>query len=257
MARIRTIKPEYPQSESMGRVSRDARLLFVNLFTICDDAGRARGNSRMLASLLYPYDDDAKGLIDGWLSELVDEGCIVLYSVDGSHYLEVTNWLEHQKIDKPSKSKIPPFEEGSIILAKPLEPSSEDLDLGPGPGPGMEGKGEVAPKVAPAALVQVPGNQVVVSPSKRGIRLPTDWQPTAEQIDWAERERSDLDIALVADRFRDHWIAQPGQRGVKLDWDATWRNWVRNERAGQRKSGKSGTVKAIDDLMRGFGDGVA
>jgi len=42
MARIRTIKPEFPHSESMGRVSRDARLLFVMLFTIVDDEGRAR-----------------------------------------------------------------------------------------------------------------------------------------------------------------------------------------------------------------------
>ena len=49
MARIRTIKPEFPQSESMGRVSRDARLLFVQLWCICDDHGRTRAASRMLA----------------------------------------------------------------------------------------------------------------------------------------------------------------------------------------------------------------
>jgi hypothetical protein len=57
MGRIRTIKPEFPQSESLARVSRDARLCFVALWTICDDAGRARGNGRMLASLLFPYDE--------------------------------------------------------------------------------------------------------------------------------------------------------------------------------------------------------
>jgi hypothetical protein len=28
MERIRMIKPEFPQSEAMGRVSRDARLLY-------------------------------------------------------------------------------------------------------------------------------------------------------------------------------------------------------------------------------------
>lgn len=31
------------------------------------------------------------------------------------------------------------------------------------------------------------------------------------------------------DEFRDYWIAQPGQKGVKTDWDATWRNWVRRQ----------------------------
>jgi len=109
MARIRTIKPEFPQSESMGRISRDARLCFVQLWTIADDSGRLRGASRMLASLLFPYDDDAPGLIDGWLTELEREECIHRYKSDGQHYIEICNWLSHQKIDKPSESKIPSF----------------------------------------------------------------------------------------------------------------------------------------------------
>ena len=27
--------------------------------------------------------------------------------------------------------------------------------------------------------------------------------------------------------FRDFWIAQAGSKGIKLDWAATWRRWVR------------------------------
>lgn len=126
MARIRSIKPEFPQSESMGNVSRDARLTFIQLWTIADDEGRLRGNSRMLASLLFPYDDDAPGLIDGWLKELEDEGCIVRYKAGTQSYLQLCNWLIHQKIDKPSKSKIPPFDESSREVAKPREVSSEE-----------------------------------------------------------------------------------------------------------------------------------
>lgn len=94
----------------MGRVSRDARLLFVELWTICDDSGRTRAASRMLASLLFPYDDDAPSLIDGWLGELERENCLSRYEVDGNTYLQIHNWLNHQKIDKPSASKIPAFE---------------------------------------------------------------------------------------------------------------------------------------------------
>lgn len=135
MARIRTIKPEFPQSESMGRVSREARLCFVLLWTICDDSGRTRASSRMLASLLYPYDEDAGKRIDGWLTELETENCIVRYEIDGNTYLEVRNWLNHQRIDKPSASKIPPFVESSRILANPRESSCEE-------GKGKEGKGK-------------------------------------------------------------------------------------------------------------------
>jgi hypothetical protein len=83
----------------------------------------------MLASLLYPYDEDARGLIDGWLDELDDEGCILRYKIDDDTYVEIRNWLIHQKIDKPSKSKIPSFDESSRILANPRERSSGDLRI--------------------------------------------------------------------------------------------------------------------------------
>jgi hypothetical protein len=113
----------------MGKVSREARLLFVLLWTVADDSGRTRAASRMLASLLYPYDDDAPKLIGKWLGELEKVGSIVRYSVDGDDYLEVCKWALHQKIDRPSKSKFPapsnPREPSTI----PREPST--LDQGP------------------------------------------------------------------------------------------------------------------------------
>ena len=66
----------------------------------------------------------------------------------------------------------------------------------------------------------------------RGARLPADWVPSEDLIAFCKTDRPDLNPAAVADRFKDFWIAQPGTKGVKLDWDATWRNWVRNEKAG-------------------------
>src|SRR5262245_59976102 len=104
MARIRTIKPEFPQSESMGRVSRDARLLFIMLWTIADDFGRSRANSRMLASLAFAYGEDATLRIPEWLMELEREKCVRVYAIDGNTYLQIEKWADHQKIDNPSKS---------------------------------------------------------------------------------------------------------------------------------------------------------
>jgi hypothetical protein len=156
MSRIRTIKPEFPQSETIGKLSRDARLLFIQLWTFVDDEGRARAASRMLASLLYPYDDDARKLMDGWLDELESEGCIRRYVVDGSHYLEVVNWSKHQKIDRPSKSRLPTFHDA---LASPREPSTKpreasralDADLVPstldlGPSSVLDGRKTTRPE---------------------------------------------------------------------------------------------------------------
>jgi hypothetical protein len=64
---------------------------------------------------------------------------------------------------------------------------------------------------------------------QRGSRLTAEWAPADEDIAFCKTERPDLDPAKTADRFRDYWIAQPGAKGIKTDWTATWRNWVRNE----------------------------
>lgn len=145
MARIRTIKPEFPQSETVGNISREARLLFIQLWTICDDSGRTRAASRMLASLLYPYDDDARDLIPAWLEELDRAGCIRLYQVDGQHYLDIPKWLSHQKIDRPSASKFPGFDEGSRVLDEPSRKIAQDQGRDQGPGPEEEEAGAGAP----------------------------------------------------------------------------------------------------------------
>jgi hypothetical protein len=62
--------------------------------------------------------------------------------------------------------------------------------------------------------------------SKKGTRfnletLPEQWALAAKAI------RPDVDPRKVFEEFRDYWIARPGAGGCKLDWAATWRNWVR------------------------------
>ncbi len=72
----------------------------------------------------------------------------------------------------------------------------------------------------------------------RGTRLPDNWAPTA--IDHAialemlgpDRAKSELE------KYRDHWKQQPGSKGVKLDWDAAWRNWIR--RSAEYRGGTNG-----------------
>ena len=67
--------------------------------------------------------------------------------------------------------------------------------------------------------------------SPRGTALSADWELPDDWRAWAEAQRPDLDVLLVADAFRDFWIAKPGKDGRKSDWQATWRNWVRNQRS--------------------------
>lgn len=61
-----------------------------------------------------------------------------------------------------------------------------------------------------------------------GTRLPTDWNPSNQDFDFAASTGMGHDaIFREADRFRDYWIGQAGAKGRKADWPATWRNWVR------------------------------
>lgn len=64
----------------------------------------------------------------------------------------------------------------------------------------------------------------------RGTRLPKDWFLPKEWGEWALKENSALtpeSIRKIAEQFKDYWIAVSGHKGVKLDWCATWRNWIR------------------------------
>jgi hypothetical protein len=63
---------------------------------------------------------------------------------------------------------------------------------------------------------------------RRGKRLDADWQPPAEAWDFGRSLGLDeREVADELDRFRDYWIAKPGKDGRKLDWCATFRNWLR------------------------------
>jgi len=110
-----------------------------------------------------------------------------------------------------------------------------------GGNPALMDNGKVNHKVIPEDKQKpTPSSSSSSSSSKsreqsRGTRLPADWKPSEEQLAFCKTERPDLHPMATCDRFRDFWIAQAGSKGVKLDWDATWRNWVRNEKAGGNK----------------------
>src|SRR5581483_11478678 len=75
--------------------------------------------------------------------------------------------------------------------------------------------------------------------------LPEGWSPDTD--DWNEADRALGAIGARSElaKFRDHWKQQPGSKGVKLDWNATWRNWVR--RAAEYAGGRNGTAQVRPD----------
>ena len=64
-----------------------------------------------------------------------------------------------------------------------------------------------------------------------GKRLASDFSFPKEWEDFCQQTRPEISPVKTFDQFKDYWIAQAGQKGVKLDWFATWRNWVRSTNA--------------------------
>lgn len=65
--------------------------------------------------------------------------------------------------------------------------------------------------------------------AKRGARLPEGWTPSDETIEKMCDELHTTPHVLVREhrKFCDYFYSVPGQKGVKLDWDRTWCNWMR------------------------------
>ncbi|MBS4009330.1 MAG: DUF1376 domain-containing protein [Roseovarius sp.] len=68
------------------------------------------------------------------------------------------------------------------------------------------------------------------SENRKGTRLSDDWCLPKSWGEWAiaNEQLSEAECCRLAEQFKDYWLAIPGHKGVKLDWQATWRNWVRN-----------------------------
>jgi len=98
----------------------------------------------------------------------------------------------------------------------------------PSPSPVLSKEEDTPPLVSPQGGRTTPKPAKEKSNGTRGARLAKDWRPSEQDICFARAEGlTDDRTEREAERFRDYWWAQPGQRGVKRDWRATWRNWVR------------------------------
>jgi len=82
-----------------------------------------------------------------------------------------------------------------------------------------------------------------------GSRLPADWRLSEGDRGWSlQHSMTTTEIEHEAEQFRDYWIAQPGQRGVKLDWPATWRRWCRTFLERGNRQASLPLVKTMDEI---------
>jgi hypothetical protein len=102
-------------------------------------------------------------------------------------------------------------------------------------GTGRDGTGKdvnPTPPPAPAGQSPAPQDAQPEAASSKATRLAEDWKLPEE---WAADARqlapmiTDAGIQRTADTFADYWRGLGGAKARKVDWRATWRNWVRRE----------------------------
>lgn len=76
-------------------------------------------------------------------------------------------------------------------------------------------------------------------PKKRkASRIPDDWAPSEKDVIYCRTVLPDVDPYDLAESFRLHYLSVPDSKGLRVDWSATWKTWVRNEKAWGRTSRK-------------------
>jgi hypothetical protein len=234
------------RESDIDRLDWHTRLLFIGLWSYVDDNGVGRDRESDIAADLFSSDlsrdprDTLARVADG-LQQLSAGGQITRYTVAGKAFLYVIAWENHQKIDRPAKARYPlpdkadpPETKGSSDSSRDHRETvanvSRDRRETPSTGTGEQGN-------------RGTGEQQQKTPSSvgraktRGTRIPDNWMPTPTLIEDMRAEGIPDDIARAElPRFRDYWAGVAGAKGRKVDWDATWRNWLRRAADDRRPS---------------------
>lgn len=144
--RIRTVKPEFWRSDDIDALELVDRLLFIGLWNYVDDEGRGVDRPASIAADLFAGDleRDPEGTsvrVHGGLKRLHAAGLIDRYEVGGRRYLVVVNFLKHQRINRPTESRLPAPTSGNPIPPDPSVRPHGDVSEGSPLGTGEQGKG--------------------------------------------------------------------------------------------------------------------
>jgi hypothetical protein len=81
-------------------------------------------------------------------------------------------------------------------------------------------------------------------------RIPEDFWPSKELLQWQAEHFEEVDWKLETHKFVDYWSSVSGGKGIKTDWEATWRNWIRNNKKPKRTSREEDNKKAIREFLK-------
>lgn len=120
MARIRTVKPDFFCSPTIAGLRHRSRLTFIGLWTFVDDQGRGFDDARLVKAAVWPLDDDVThACVAQDLDDLESAGLLERWRDDstGRALLRVRSFLEHQRINRATPSRLPASPQEASLTA--------------------------------------------------------------------------------------------------------------------------------------------
>ena len=268
MPRIRSVHPGQWTDDEFVQMSPWAQLLAIAVRNFTDDNGIFEWNPVKLKMWCLPA---ATADVAKLLAEMVQFNQVRRFTAGGRDYGQVRNFARFQRIKKPTfiypepadfptgyelsrsqrtSSSEPDADDGaSSSEPVPHRPRNRPAEVGDavlvvgGAGPSIENPSS-AERGRSLALAPPPieGDLLAIPPSlerRRASRLPEGWVLPDEwrhrAIDARHRHGMPaINLDLEAEKFANYWRAQPGAKGTKLDWAATWQNWALRADGGGR-----------------------
>jgi hypothetical protein len=272
MARIRTIKPEFWTSEQVVECSATARLLFVGLWTFCDDNGIHPASERRAKMEVFPGDDFTPKQVRGFIDELIRHDLLNEYEADGALFWQVNGFKKHQKIEKPTyRFPLPGDEQQaakpprhSTSGRRPVdEESASDLPRSGMESNGVESNGmeeqvscpdSVSPDVQAAQFIWGLIHQM--QPDRKSPNL-TKWANTIRLMRQQDK-RTDSDIRDLfrwcnQDEFWKTNILSPDKLRAKWDDLQLRRRNANQPQRSRSNSGRPTTNESLANLARAGG----
>lgn len=166
--RIRSTKPEFWRSKTIGTLDWGVRLVLKGLESYVDDNGVGKDDIALIAADVFPRDLFARApetlaRLSEAISELHEADLIARYEVDNEELLYIDRWSELQRIDKPAKGRFR-RPDGTLEYSeavdrdsyrKPRESVARAPEV-PAPGTGEQGSSGAGKKDSPAAKAASP-----------------------------------------------------------------------------------------------------
>lgn len=206
MARNRMIVKETAEDPKIGKLSDSAKWLFIQLWILADDEGFLKNEPEWIKIKVWPYESEKKA--EPFLKELSDLKLIEFKNA----IIKIKNFLKHQKIDRPQKSKLKfIFESVSTNCREQSEKGREESCL----------------KEVNISKDNINKKEENIKEKRHLFVKPLK----TEIIDYINQEQLKVDSENFFDYYESNgW--KVGKVSMK-DWKATLRNWSRKSKKAQ------------------------